>query len=249
MNDADSVTINGLMCGGNTAGNDCVKITEGDSGRSKNIVLNGIDNLFAVFTNTVNDTASGGRVITAPLYVPHYVHNGTDFATIIDAQTGFRINGTAASDHCLLGNGTNYVDASSCALTGADISTSNQVTQTHVNSEMQTQAPRYLWATFLAGNIGSNTALGSIVPDKAITVTRIDVDWITATANCTVAPTITVSDGTNAITLTVSNATAQQTATFSQNYAANTRLNLSTTAGTCTTFPSQTMIQVQYKMQ
>jgi hypothetical protein len=115
--------------------------------------------------------------------------------------------------------------------------------------EAITQAPRYLWASFLNGPIPNNSGFASFIPDKAITITRIDINWQTLTATCTVAPTITISDGTNVITLTIANTSAQQAATFSQNYAAGVRLNLGTTAGTCTQTPSVTMIQAQYKMQ
>jgi hypothetical protein len=117
-----------------------------------------------------------------------------------------------------------------------------------IGTEPISAAPRMLWSPYEQSAVATGT-LASFIPDKAITVTRIDVSWINATANCTVAPQITVTDGSNPVTLSVSNATVQQTATFSQNYAAGVRLNLNTVAGTCTTQPSVTNIAVEYKMQ
>lgn len=110
-------------------------------------------------------------------------------------------------------------------------------------------SPRYLWGTYLGGAIANNSGFSSFTPDKPITITRIDVNWQSAMANCTVAPTITITDGTNSITFNVNNAVASQTATYNQNYTGGTKLTLATANGICVKTPSTAMIQVQYKMQ
>lgn len=43
---------------------------------------------------------------------------GTDTAAIVNATTGFQVGGAAPSGHCLLGNGTDYVDSASCGGSG-----------------------------------------------------------------------------------------------------------------------------------
>lgn len=60
-----------------------------------NAVGNGLGTLGAATLNTGNLNATGA--VTAP---------------IVNATTGFRVNGAAPSGHFLVGNGTNYVDSS-----------------------------------------------------------------------------------------------------------------------------------------
>lgn len=51
--------------------------------------------------------------------------SATTNATIVNAVTGFQINGAAPSGHCPVGNGTNYVDSASCGGGGGSPGGSN----------------------------------------------------------------------------------------------------------------------------
>jgi hypothetical protein len=206
------------------------------------------DGLFAIgatptWQRLAHSSATGG----------YFKWNGTD----IVASTGAAAGAGSCTNQAVTATNADatptcttltsaYVD-SSIAKTGTDINTSNQVTQSHLDSEIQTKAPRYLWYTYV-GAFSAFCCWGSFTPDKAITVTRMDAQFLTG-ATCTVQPTITVSDGTNVITLTVPNTVGTATATFSQNYAAGTLLRTGSTAGTCSVAPGITTINVQYKMQ
>lgn len=112
-----------------------------------------------------------------------------------------------------------------------------------------TAGPRMLWTTYINGPIPGLTAHSAFTPDKAWTLIRIDVNWQVATANCTVAPTITITDGTTPSTMSITNATVYQTATFNQNYAGGTKLQVNLTSGTCTTVPNSSMVTFQFKSQ
>jgi hypothetical protein len=106
---------------------------------------------------------------------------------------------------------------------------------------------RLTWSAFIPGNMSTGTGWDVTTLDQPITVTRIEMtNW--AVPDCTVAPTITVTDNVTPITLPVSN-TIYSTATFSQSYAAGTLLRINTDRGTCSTYPSNLNIHVDYQMQ
>ncbi len=52
-------------------------------------------------------------------------------STPISATTGFQIGGAATSNHCLLGNGTDYVDSASCLISGGALGTPSSATLTN----------------------------------------------------------------------------------------------------------------------
>lgn len=52
-----------------------------------------------------------------------YPSNGALAAPVLNAFSGFQINGAAPSGHCLLGNGANYVDTASCGGVVASLAT------------------------------------------------------------------------------------------------------------------------------
>jgi len=60
------------------------------------------------------------------------VVGGSIASPVINATTGFRINGAAASNHVLLGNGTNYVD--SATIPAGSLTPAGSDTQVQVNS-------------------------------------------------------------------------------------------------------------------
>ena len=107
---------------------------------------------------------------------------------------------------------------------------------------------RMFWSAFIPGNIPAGAGWDFLALDQPITVTRLEIaNW--NLPNCTVSPTITVTDNVSPITLTVNNNAYYSTATFAQNYAAGTLLRINTTGGTCSTYPTNVSIHVDYQMQ
>ena len=103
------------------------------------------------------------------------------------------------------------------------------------------------WSTFISGAIiTSVNGFNQLTLGANITVTHIDFASTGAVPNCSVAPTVIVSDGTTPITLTIANA-AFSTAAFSQVYSAAAVIKVNTTAGTCTTAPNNMNVVVSYK--
>lgn len=117
-----------------------------------------------------------------------------------------------------------------------------------IGGETITAAPRMLWSGFATAP-GLNTA--KMVLDKAITVTRLFCNMVTAPAGCTVAPTCSISDGTTAVNVNMANGSNNtDSGAISQNYAGGATLSVFISAGTgCTTNPATINQTVQYRMQ
>jgi hypothetical protein len=86
--------------------------------------------------------------------------------------------------------------------------------------------------------------------DKAITVTRMQVQAKTAPSGCTTNAVARISDGTTPVSLTISGV-ANDSGAISQNYAAGASIVISvqTAAAGCTTSPADANVVVQYRMQ
>ncbi|HVM59345.1 MAG TPA: hypothetical protein VMV72_00625, partial [Verrucomicrobiae bacterium] len=86
--------------------------------------------------------------------------------------------------------------------------------------------------------------------DRAITVTRFQVQAKTAPAGCSTNAVVRLTDGTNPVNLTISGA-ANDSGAISQNYAAGATITVSvqTAAAGCSTSPADANATVQYRMQ
>jgi hypothetical protein len=86
--------------------------------------------------------------------------------------------------------------------------------------------------------------------DKAVTITRVQVQAKTAPAGCTTNAVVRFTDGTTPVNVTISTA-ANDSGAISQNYAAGASLQISvqTAAAGCTTSPADANVTVQYRMQ
>lgn len=102
-----------------------------------------------------------------------------------------------------------------------------------------------VWSTYIAGSLATGPGWNKLTLDSDIEVTRIDFTAQGTAVNCTVAPQVTVTDGTHASTLNLANGYSS-TGTFTQTYSAGTTLQINTTAGTCTTEPSSFLVNMQY---
>jgi len=119
-----------------------------------------------------------------------------------------------------------------------------------INTEAVSAAPRSEQTVFLPGALTSTWTGGTWTLDKAITVTRVQVQAKTAPSGCSTNAIVRVTDGTTPINVTLSSA-ANDSGSVSQNYAAGASVSSSvqTAAAGCTTSPADANIIIQYKMQ
>jgi hypothetical protein len=117
-------------------------------------------------------------------------------------------------------------------------------------TEAFTASPRGEQNVFLPGALTSTWTGSTWTNDKAVTITRIQVQAKTAPAGCTTNAIVRLTDGTTPVNLTIS-AAANDSGAISQNYAAGSSLQVlvQTAAAGCTTSPADANIVVQYKMQ
>jgi len=136
--------------------------------------------------------------------------------------------------------------AGSSAIASGGIST----TRLRVNGEALTAAPRSEQNIFLPGALTATWVASTWTPDKAVTVTRLQVQPKTAPAACSTNAVVRLTDGTTPLNLTIT-AGANDSGALAQNYAAGTPLSLSvqTAAAGCSTAPADANVTIQYRMQ
>jgi hypothetical protein len=111
-------------------------------------------------------------------------------------------------------------------------------------------SPRAEQNIFLPGALTSTWTASTWTNDKAVTITRVQVQAKTAPAGCTTNAIVRLTDGTTPVNLTIS-AAANDSGAISQNYAAGSSLQVlvQNAAAGCTTSPADANVTVQYRMQ
>jgi hypothetical protein len=111
-------------------------------------------------------------------------------------------------------------------------------------------SPRPTTTVFLPGALTATWTGGTWTLDKAITVTRVQVQAKTAPSGCATNAIVRVTDGSTPVNVTVS-ASASDSGAIAQNYAAAAALTIAvqTAAGGCGTSPADANVIVQYRMQ
>jgi hypothetical protein len=119
-----------------------------------------------------------------------------------------------------------------------------------LSGETLTASPRGEQNVFLPGALTSTWTGSTWTPDKAVTVTRVQVQAKTAPSGCTTNAVVRLTDGTSPVNLTIS-AAANDSGAIAQNYAAAASLSIvvQTAAAGCTTSPADANVTVQYRMQ
>jgi hypothetical protein len=119
-----------------------------------------------------------------------------------------------------------------------------------IASESLSASPRAEQNIFLPGALTSTWTGSTWTTDKAITVTRVQVQAKTAPAGCGTNAVVRLTDGITPVNLTISGA-ANDSGSISQNYAAGAALQVmvQTAAAGCTTSPADANVVVQYRMQ
>jgi hypothetical protein len=119
-----------------------------------------------------------------------------------------------------------------------------------IGAEQVSASPRGPFTAFFPGALTATWTGQSWTLDKAITVTRVQVQAKTAPAGCTTNAVVRMTDGTTPVNLTIA-AAANDSGAITQNYAAGAVLTVSvqTAAAGCTTSPADANTVIQYKMQ
>lgn len=248
----------------NTSGLGIINFAQVDRGvgTTDSIVLSGIE-LGSATNPLLGETGTGNNAVT----------DVSPAITTPNIVTGFQIGGTAPSGRYPKGNGTNYVQSTGAAsgvgtptactnqfvtsftLNGdaAPTSVCSSVTQTNLGSETQTQPFRGTWSAFTQATT-ILSALNRWTVDKAITITGIEYQAITAGATCSTAPVITVKDNgsATAATITLANTVAGASTTgLAVNVTAGHLLDteVTTTSAGCGINWVNVAVTIQYKMQ
>jgi hypothetical protein len=119
-----------------------------------------------------------------------------------------------------------------------------------IASESFNNNPRAEQNVFLPGALTSTWTGATWTNDKAVTITRVQVQAKTAPAGCMTNAIVRLTDGTTPVNVTIS-ATANDSGAISQNYAAGSSLQVlvQTAAAGCSTSPADANVTVQYRMQ
>jgi hypothetical protein len=119
-----------------------------------------------------------------------------------------------------------------------------------LSGETISSSPRGGQNVFLPGALTSTWTGSTWTPDKAVTVTRLQVQTKTAPSGCTTNAVVRLTDGASPVNVTVA-AAANDSGAIAQNYAAGASLTvaLQTAAAGCTTSPADANVIVQYRMQ
>jgi hypothetical protein len=116
--------------------------------------------------------------------------------------------------------------------------------------ETLSASPRGEQNVFLPGALTSTWTGSTWTPDKAVTITRLQVQAKAAPSGCTTNAIVRLTDGTTPVNVTIS-AAANDSGAITQNYAAGASLTVAvqTAAAGCTTSPADANVIVQYRMQ
>jgi hypothetical protein len=119
-----------------------------------------------------------------------------------------------------------------------------------LGSETISASPRGFLNVFLPGALTATWTASTMTLDKAVTITRVQVQAKTAPSGCTINALVRLSDGTTPVNLAIS-AGANDSGAITQNYAAGATLTVTvqTAAAGCTTAPADANAVIQYKMQ
>ena len=119
-----------------------------------------------------------------------------------------------------------------------------------IGAETFTASPRAEQNVFLPGALTATWTGATWTTDKAVIITRVQVQAKTAPAGCATNGIVRLTDGTSPVNVTIS-AAANDSGPIVQNYAAGASLQIlvQTAAAGCTTSPADANVVVQYRMQ
>jgi hypothetical protein len=206
-------------------------------------------------TNTASTGAVGDilRLEVAPGGVLTCFKNGASTLTATDTQItsgspGLLISGNVATEKNWSGGNLHPLAQLD---TEQDWTKPQHFTQgVAFGTETFTASPRGEQNVFLPGALTSAWTGSTWTNDKAVTITRIQVQAKTAPAGCSTNAIVRFTDGTTPVNVTIS-AAANDSGAIAQNYPAGSSLQIlvQTAAAGCTTSPADANVTVQYRMQ
>ena len=218
-----------------------------------------VQRVFNTGTTNLTSTSSTGavgdllRLEVAPGGVLTCFKNGAVALTATDTQIssgspGLLISGNVATEKNW--SGGNLHPLAQLDTEQDWIKTQHFIQGVAFGTETFTASPRSEQNLFLPGALTSTWTGATWTNDKAVTITRIQVQAKTAPAGCTTNAIVRFTDGTTPVNVTVS-AAANDSGAISQNYAAGSSLQVlvQTAAAGCTTSPADANVTVQYRMQ
>jgi hypothetical protein len=235
--------------GASTQGYSCIETTA-------NIYMQRIS---GTTNTTLTSSASTGavgdilRLEAAPGGALTCYKNGVSTLTATDTtytsgQPGLFLNGSTATSK-------NWSGGNLHPITHLDLEQDWNKTQHFtqgmaLSGETLSASPRGEQNVFLPGALTSTWTGSTWTPDKAVTVTRLQVQAKTAPSGCTTNAVVRLTDGTTPVNLTVA-AAANDSGALAQNYAAGAALTIAvqTAAAGCATSPADANVVVQYRMQ
>jgi hypothetical protein len=205
-------------------------------------------------------TTSGGNQ-TVTINRPALPTGATGWAVWRDSAEANLITATGSCVIPIPAATTSYVDTSSftCAFSqpttptafssGINSTGMNTISLT-MNSESFTASPRAEQNVFLPGALTTTWTGATWTLDKAVTVTRVQVQMKTAPVTCSPNAIVRLSDGSTNQDVTVS-AAANDSGAITKAYAAGAVMTVAvqTAAAGCGTSPSDANVVVQYRMQ
>jgi hypothetical protein len=212
-----------------------------------------------IVSSTVNAlTSSGNQTVTVtPPALPSGAVGWFPYRSGVKAA----VNGGGSNCPFALAPGVPFVDTfgftcatpppSSTAAGSSYMSSSGIGTQQiKLNNEPISASPRAEQNVFLPGALTSTWTGATWTLDKALTVTRVQVQAKTAPSGCSTNAIVRLTDGTTPVNVTISGA-ANDSGAITQNYAAGASLTVSvqTAAAGCATSPADANVVVQYRMQ
>ena len=119
-----------------------------------------------------------------------------------------------------------------------------------VAAESFNNNPRSEQNVFLPGALTSTWTASTWTLDKAVTITRLQVQAKTAPSGCSTNAVVQLTNGSSPINLTIS-AASNDSGPITQSYAAGAAVTVGvqTAAAGCTTSPADANVVVQYRMQ
>ena len=204
---------------------------------------------------TVNTTSGNQTVtVTRPTLPPGAVgwlvwRSGAEAQMPISCAIPIPASTTTFVDTLSFGCGSSAPPTDTAFVSGINSSGMNTGLMT-INGEGLTASPRAEQSIFLPGALTSTWTGATWTLDKALTVTRVQVQAKTAASGCTTNAIVRLTDGTTPVNVTIS-AAANDSGAIAQNYAAGASLTISvqTAAAGCTTSPADANVVVQYRMQ
>jgi hypothetical protein len=235
--------------GGSTQGYNCIETTT-------NIYMQKISGTTNTTLTSSASTGAAGDILrleAAPGGSLACYKNGVSTLTATDAtystgQPGLFVNGATATSK-------NWSGGNLHPLAQLDVeqdwTKAQHFTQgMALNGEVLSSSPRGEQNVFFPGALTSTWTGATWTPDKAVVVTRLQVQAKTAPTGCTTNAVVRLTDGTSPVNVSIA-AAANDSGAITQNYAAGASLTIAvqTAAAGCTTSPADGNAIVQYRMQ